>query len=468
MYRTQVLNKAFLFSTALLVLTACGGGSGSDGGNSAAGGGGVTQVSGQLDGAFGNGTGVVLSSGGSNPTISDNLLVFADGTLGQVSSPTLNGVNYLQTMHYNIDGSNGSSLGSLGSKACVTFISGTSACVFGPSLVQADGKIVQTFERQSTSSIYTTVLVRFNKDGSFDNSFGSGGISEYSTAQASNAPVRLLQQADGKLLVLTKLITDPGATGSNPKAYPVVMRYNADGTLDGTFNSTGVVKLGGQFSSNKDWIPYAMDIDLKNGQIYVAGERYNSSYNNEAFVIRLNLNGSVDGNYGLSGSATAMFRVYDQIDIAVEPATSELFLVGRDSSTQYVYMTKLLSSGAPDQNFGFSGEIQVPVNISGEVYSFQRMHMGSDGMLYVLGATAGTSSQTNRVVMVRIATNGGFDTSFGNSTFSGLFASDIGVYPDLFMSDFRFMQDGRIVMGGAWMSVGYSSTSYYTALMVIR
>lgn len=462
MYKTISLNKSILFSATLLVLTACGGGSGSDGNNSAAGGG--SKVSGNLDPAFGGGSGVVLSSAGSNSTISDNLLVFSDGTLGQVSFPTIGADSYLQTAHFNIDGSvNASPLGSLGSRACKTFISGTSACTFGPSLVQADGKIIQTYMRQTTSSVYTTVLLRFNKDGSLDNTFGSAGISEFSSVQAWTNPVRIQQQVDGKLLVLTKLMTDPAASGSNPKAFPVVLRYNVDGTLDSTFGGTGYVKLGGQFSSNKDWIAYGMDINVKTGQIYVAGERYNSTYNYEAFALRLNSNGSVDNTFGSSSSATAIYQAYDQIDIAVEPSTGEVFVTGRDYTNQYVYMTKLLTSGAPDWNFGFGGEIQIPVSISGEVYSFQRMHMGADGMLYVLGAT--NSGSTNRIVMVRLATNGGYDTSFGNGAIAaGLYTSDTSAYPNLFMSDFRFMADGRLALGGAWMS----GSSYYTALMVLH
>lgn len=466
MSRSIAISKLVLFSIASIMLSACGGGSGSDGGNSASGG--VGSVSGKLDPSFGNGTGVVLTSGGSNATISDNLLLFSDGTLGQVSFPTIGSDTNLQTMHFNIDGSaNTTPLGSMGLKACKTFISGTAACSFGPSLVQADGKIVQTFKRQTTSSVYTTVLVRFNKDGSFDNGFGSFGISEYSGFQASTAPVRLLQQPDGKLLVLTKLITDPGATGSNPKAYPVVLRYNSDGSFDSNFNASGLVKLGGQFSSNKDWIPYAMDLDLVTGQIYVAGERYNSSYSSEAFTLRLNANGVVDTTYGNLGSAPAIYRVYDQIDIAVEQNTGELFLIGRDWYTQVVYMTKLRVDGAPDSNFGSGGQITAPVAISGEAYSAQRMHMGKDGMLYVLGTTAGSSYQTSRVVMFRLASNGLVDSAFGNGAVSGLFVSDTNVYPDLFMSDFRFLADGRVVMGGAWMSVGWT-TSYYTALMILN
>jgi hypothetical protein len=87
-------------------------------------------------------------------------------------------------------------------------------------------------------------------------------------------------------------------------------------------------------------------------------------------------------------------------------------------------------------------------------------------LLYVLGNVAGTGTPTSQVVMFRLTSSGGFDTSFGAS---GLFGTNVTNYPAIQMNDFEFSAAGQIIMGGSWAPVsgGLSPNSYYTAIMAI-
>src|SRR5207248_2442182 len=93
-------------------------------------------------------------------------------------------------------------------------------------VIQPDGKIVAVGDQQDP---YVWDVVRLNSNGSFDTSFGGTGIvrttfGTYATGVAL--------QADGKIVV---------AGDDSPHSLPTVLaRFNTDGSLDTTFNGTGV------------------------------------------------------------------------------------------------------------------------------------------------------------------------------------------------------------------------------------
>ncbi|WP_118976929.1 T9SS type A sorting domain-containing protein [Taibaiella koreensis] len=101
--------------------------------------------------------------------------------------------------------------------------------------VQADGKIVTDLVRTTGTPRPFTVL-RYNADGSKDNSFGTSGLATISFANhvySSN----LVLQADNKI-VIGGSYTDPSVFGKQQAA---LARLNADGSPDNTFGTGGKV-----------------------------------------------------------------------------------------------------------------------------------------------------------------------------------------------------------------------------------
>lgn len=106
--------------------------------------------------------------------------------------------------------------------------------------LQSTGKIIVggLFDRVGSTTV--NYLVRLNADGSLDNTFNAG--------TAMNANVReVLIQADDKILAVGEFTTVNGT----PSRY--IVRLNADGSLDQTFNvGTGLGAMGRTIDFDRD------------------------------------------------------------------------------------------------------------------------------------------------------------------------------------------------------------------------
>ncbi len=146
--------------------------------------------------------------------------------------------------------------------------------VFGMAL-QPDGKII-IGGNFSTSGIISRKLVRLNPNGTIDSSFNvgtgfTGGINE------------IILQTDGKLLV------GGFFTAFNNRPVRNVVRLLSNGTLDSSFNiGTGVDGANNSVQ--------CIRVD-ENGKIYVGGDitRFNGKPAN--MLIRLNANGTLDSSF---------------------------------------------------------------------------------------------------------------------------------------------------------------------------
>jgi uncharacterized delta-60 repeat protein len=104
--------------------------------------------------------------------------------------------------------------------------------------LQPDGKVVVAEHRGSANSAFA--VARFNPDGTPDAAFGAAGqrvdqlqmgLEEYWMAPGPEPLCDLLLQPDGRLVVAGR------ATGGQLG----LLRYNADGTIDGSFGGDGAV-----------------------------------------------------------------------------------------------------------------------------------------------------------------------------------------------------------------------------------
>jgi uncharacterized delta-60 repeat protein len=101
--------------------------------------------------------------------------------------------------------------------------------------VQPDGKIVAAGE-QLYPATGDFALARYNSDGSLDNTFDTDGMvtTDFGALDAAGRSVRIL--SDGKIFV-------GGVSGDITNLYYTLVRYNADGSLDGTFDFDGKVSV---------------------------------------------------------------------------------------------------------------------------------------------------------------------------------------------------------------------------------
>jgi uncharacterized delta-60 repeat protein len=97
---------------------------------------------------------------------------------------------------------------------------------------QTDGKIVAVGDDSNTFGL---VVVRYNPDGSLDQNFGSGGVVNTVVGNGDFYGSVVIQE-DGKIVVAAQE-TDPVTLQDNI----LVVRYNRDGSLDQSFGSGGIV-----------------------------------------------------------------------------------------------------------------------------------------------------------------------------------------------------------------------------------
>ena len=119
-------------------------------------------------------------------------------------------------------------------------VSGYVTTDFGSSLdyanamaIQDDGKIVvagYTYTNSSSSFI----VVRYNTDGTLDNTFSIDGIVKTMVGSETNYAYALAIQPDGKIVL-------GGDSGDNVNEDFALTRYNSDGTLDLSFDEDGKV-----------------------------------------------------------------------------------------------------------------------------------------------------------------------------------------------------------------------------------
>jgi len=153
--------------------------------------------------------------------------------------------------------------------------------------LQPDGKIVvagHTFNGVSADF----AVVRYNTDGSLDTSFGiDGKFAVDFGGDADEFGQSLTLQPDGKILVAGF------SFNANGGIYDFAMaRYTADGSLDTSFNGTGVLvtDIGGGTDDEGRSVTVQPD-----GKIVVAG--YSVSGSPDFAMVRYNIDGSLDNTF---------------------------------------------------------------------------------------------------------------------------------------------------------------------------
>lgn len=110
---------------------------------------------------------------------------------------------------------------------------GSNGADFARIAIQPDGKIVAAGTEYFPGSRASYGLARYNADGSLDTSFGAGGLVSGSHLQNREFSVsNVALQSNGKIVVSG----GPNCT---------IVRYNADGSEDDTFGIVGVASDGG-------------------------------------------------------------------------------------------------------------------------------------------------------------------------------------------------------------------------------
>lgn len=259
----------------------------------------------------------------------------------------------------------------------ITTVPGSTFAASTAVVVQPDGKLLVSFSSNSASSGFNMTLARYNPNGSLDTTFSGDGIVTSPFASEDFDEARALAlQPDGKILV-------SGRVGISNASFAVV-RYNPDGSLDTTFDQDGIVTT----QIFQGGIAQAVAVQ-SDGKIVAAGSTFNGSADFFT-VIRYNANGSVDTSFGTSGIATADFGVIDFLmDMAVQP-DGKIIAAGTgnvSSSTPVLAMVRLNTNGTPDNSFDDDGRVASLITDFEEANSID---LQPDGKMVLAGRLGGS------------------------------------------------------------------------------
>ncbi len=215
---------------------------------------------------------------------------------------------------------------------------------------QSDEKMVCVGQTM-VGNILKPVILRFLADGTLDATFGTaaGYTIIPNIANFGNFVDVMQQPADGKY-VAGGYYMDP-VTDLN---WFYLARFNNNGTIDSTFDNDGIVTLDFGAGTNQFLTKIALQDD---GKILASGKVYTLS--SSACVARFNADGSLDATF--EGGGKQMFAwgtTSSSASAVLVQSDGKIVLTGyasNQSSDESFVMMRLLESGVADNTFGSSG-----------------------------------------------------------------------------------------------------------------
>lgn len=270
-------------------------------------------------------------------------------------------------------------------------------------VLQPDGKLIAVGNTDSNF-----VLIRYMQNGTLDNSFGTSGkvITHFNFDCAANA---VGVEPDGRIIVAGSSSKYEYATLPSDI---LVACYNTDGTLNSNFGLNGIVQ------TNIGLIDYGSAMKVQeDGKIVVTGTSTNIVSKGDIIALRYNDDGSLDGSFGTNGYViTGLGSVnFPSNDIAytlgVQP-DGKLIVGGYTAGSfggSNMLLLKYLPNGTLDPSFGLNGILS-----SGSLKSVESLFIKNDGKIVAAGYFNNVEDISVPSV-IRLENNGTLDNSFGNN-----------------------------------------------------
>lgn len=210
---------------------------------------------------------------------------------------------------------------------------------------QSDGKILVGGHFNHYNNTVKTGLTRFNADGTLDSSFNIG--SGFGYLRETGSVSALAVQSDGKIIVGGVFSSYNGFAETN------IFRLNDDGSKDISFNIPNVQDLN--YSITKILIQ-------PNGKILVVGTKTSDS--SSSYIYRYNSDGSLDSSFNVTARFNGAVN-----DFIIQP-DGKFILAGRFTSYNGIFaprIIRLINDGTIDNSFmpgsGFSNSSSYVVSL---------------------------------------------------------------------------------------------------------
>lgn len=287
--------------------------------------------------------------------------------------------------------------------------------------IQADNKIIVAGNFQNFNGVTRNGLLRLNADGTLDFSFNPG--------LGSNGYINALAvQSDGKIIIGGSFTSFNGSTQNR------IVRLTTNGTVDATFVT------GNGFNGEVTALEIQAD-----GKILVGGGFSSYNISQPIYTIaRLHTDGSID-----SGFYSWAWYTGDPRSIVLQP-DGKILMAGVSTGSSPL-LRRLNSDGTTDATF-------LPEFMSGSIGS---LALQNDGKVLIGGQFSYFPDNDASYNLARLNTNGTFDQVFDVGVGSN---DDINTTNDDIYT-ISIQNDNRILIGGYFTQYNTVSNNRITRLM---
>ncbi len=265
--------------------------------------------------------------------------------------------------------------------------------------------------RRRSSIVVALALVvlpspAYGRAGDLDQSFGRLGRVTTDVTSGSPTLSAIGSQPDGKLLAVGYFV---GNTNGN-----VLVRYNADGSLDPGFGMGGRLFETGEERSPGD---VALQPD---GRFITAEESFSDGYD----LVRREADGTIDATFGVEGRVTTSFpggsvgagRLTRQEDggLVVSGGFSAPLPAGAGRGSvarSLVALARYRADGSLDARFGGDGRVTTSLG-PGSTGAADHV-VQPDGKIVVAAGYSGRFGRPRSITLLRYEVDGSLDRSFG-------------------------------------------------------
>jgi uncharacterized delta-60 repeat protein len=304
--------------------------------------------------------------------------------------------------------------------------------------LQPDGKIIVAGKSLSTSNDFDFAVVRYNTNGSLDLSFDIDGKVTTDIAGENDYGSCVKLQTDGKIVLA-------GYSGTATNNKIAVVRYNANGSLDTSFDMDGIVTTQvGYIYLNGQSLAIQND-----GKIIASASTSTvSMLNNLDFlVVRYHVDGSLDTSFDNDGIVVADGCYQDHVYAVAVQNDGKIILGGSGYDTVNIAMglnfllMRLNTNGSLDSSFDFDGKVFTEVTSQADI--IYGLAIQGNGKIVAIGHGSDGVGDF-RIALARYLSDGRLDTSFSNDGITTTNMASAHEYGE----SVAIQNDGKIVVTG--------------------
>ena len=278
---------------------------------------------------------------------------------------------------------------------------------------------------------FSIPITALASDGSLDLNFNGCGYETTPIGNDDETGTCVAIQSDGKIVVA-------GYTNDAPGNGFAVVRYNANGGLDLSFNSGGIVTT--IIGNGCGAASLAIQSD---GKILVAGSSTNAIWYSDFTLVRYTTAGILDTSFNSTGIVTTDVGTHDDIikSIAIQ-SDGKIVATGYcyDGSNSFFATARYNTNGSLDTTFDFDGIVKT--TLGDQISWGYAVAIQNDGKIVITGISGNILS--NHLTILRYNTDGSLDNTFDSD---GKVVANLGTDYDG-GNAIAIQADGKIVIGG--------------------